>query len=92
MTVLTERTRRQPWWLGYLDTGTNDIVLSDAPKGRLYADWPYVLIEAGPAPAAAWRKQSPGRNPAGSTSRTDGIRRVGRVRPGVTSERRDCRF
>jgi hypothetical protein len=57
--VLTEGTARQPWWLGYLDTGGDDVVFQDAPRVKLYADWPYVLIEAGPAEAAAWRSQSP---------------------------------
>ena len=27
----------QPWWLGYLDTGADDVVSSDAPRVRLYA-------------------------------------------------------
>jgi hypothetical protein len=26
---------------------------------RLYSQWPYVLVEAGPDEAAAWRKQTP---------------------------------
>lgn len=46
----------QPWWLGYLDTGADDVVSPDAPRVRLYADWPYVLIQAGPEQAAGWRR------------------------------------
>lgn len=45
----------QPWWLGYLDTGAHDIVFPRAPAVRLYADWPYVLVEAGPHEALTWR-------------------------------------
>jgi hypothetical protein len=59
ITVLSERTEPQPWWLGYLDTGTDNVVFPDAPRVKLYADWGYVLIEAGPDQAAAWRRQSP---------------------------------
>ncbi|GAB3428936.1 hypothetical protein [Flindersiella endophytica] len=49
-------TPAQPWWLGYLDTGADDIVFPDAPKVMLYAGWPYVLVEAGPAQASTWRR------------------------------------
>lgn len=44
-----------PWWLGYLDTGAHDTVFGDAPKVSLYADWSYVLVEAGPEQALTWR-------------------------------------
>jgi len=55
--VLVEHTDEQPWWLGYLDTSPQtDTVFDDVPKVSLYADWPYVLVEAGPEQAAAWRK------------------------------------
>jgi hypothetical protein len=53
--LLTEQSRDQPWWLGYLDTGADDLVFPDAPRVTLYADWPYVLVQAGPAEAARWR-------------------------------------
>src|SRR2546421_2996227 len=33
----------QPWWLGYLDTGADDIVFPDAPMVTLYSGWRYVL-------------------------------------------------
>ncbi|MDG4757418.1 hypothetical protein [Micromonospora sp. WMMD710] len=52
---LARHTPEQPWWLGYLDTGAHDIVFPDAPKVHLYADWPYVLVEAGPEQARTWR-------------------------------------
>lgn len=53
--LLTEQSRDQPWWLGYLDTGTDDLVFPDAPPVTLYAGWSYVLVQAGPAEAARWR-------------------------------------
>jgi hypothetical protein len=46
----------QRWWQGYLDTGVDDIVFPDAPRVTLYAGWHYVLVEAGPEQAAAWRR------------------------------------
>jgi hypothetical protein len=54
--LLSSRSAGQPWWLGYLDTGADDIVFPDAPKVMLYAGWPYVLVEAGPEQAATWRR------------------------------------
>lgn len=53
--MLERHTAAQPWWLGYLDTGGADIVFDDAPKLALYADWRYVVVEAGPRQAASWR-------------------------------------
>ena len=55
LALLAEQSPNQPWWLGYLDTGVDDIVFPDAPKVTLYAGWHYVLVEAGPEQAAAWR-------------------------------------
>jgi hypothetical protein len=55
ISILAEYTTPQPWWLGFLETGVSDIVFHDAPKVALYAHWPYVLVEAGPEQAAAWR-------------------------------------
>ena len=57
--LLRRHTSRPLWWLGYLDTGTSDIVFWDAPKVMLYTDWRYVLIEAG-AEQAAWWRPAPG--------------------------------
>jgi hypothetical protein len=53
---LTEYSEEQPWWLGYLDTGADDIVFPDAPRVTLYAGWSYVLVQAGPPQAATWRR------------------------------------
>jgi hypothetical protein len=55
LSVLVEYTAAQPWWLGYLDTGSSNIVFHDAPKVKLYAGWEYVLVEAGPEQARVWR-------------------------------------
>jgi hypothetical protein len=54
--LLTEHSAGLPWWLGYLDTGGDDIVFPAAPKVELYSHWHYVLAEAGPEQAAAWRQ------------------------------------
>jgi hypothetical protein len=53
--VLSEHSEEQPWWLGYLDSGGSDVVFRGAPMVTLYADWHYVLVEAGPLLAATWR-------------------------------------
>jgi hypothetical protein len=53
--LLGEQSGDQPWWLGYLETGADDLVFPDAPRVTLYADWPYVLVQAGLAEAARWR-------------------------------------
>ena len=50
----------QPWWLGYLDTGADDIVFPGAPMVTLYSGWHYVLVQAGPEQAATWRGNDPG--------------------------------
>lgn len=57
--LLSEQSAGQPWWLGYLDTGADDIVFRGAPMVTLYAGWDYVLIEAGPEQAAKWRQSGP---------------------------------
>jgi hypothetical protein len=56
LALLTEHTADQPWWLGYLDTGADDIVFPDSPMVTLYSEWHYVLVEAGPEQAATWRR------------------------------------
>lgn len=53
--VLRAHTTQQPWWLGFLDTGATDVVLDDAPRVTAYAEWSYVLVEAGPDQARSWR-------------------------------------
>jgi hypothetical protein len=56
LSVLRNHTApNQPWWLGFLDTGNDDIVFPDAPKVTLYPDWSYVLVEAGADQAGTWR-------------------------------------
>ena len=50
-----------PWWLGYLNTSDFDLVspgvaMARLPKVGLYSEWDYVLVEAGPRQAAAWRR------------------------------------
>jgi hypothetical protein len=60
LTLLGSHSAGQSWWLGYLDTGSDDIVFPDAPKVELYASsWHYVLAEAGPGQAATWRQGEP---------------------------------
>jgi hypothetical protein len=58
--LLSEHSPGQAWWLGYLDTGVDDIVFPGAPMVTLYAGWHYVLVEAGPEQAATWRRNDPG--------------------------------
>jgi hypothetical protein len=53
--LLGEQTANEPWWLGYLDTGADDIVFPAAAKVTMYAGWHYVVVEAGPQQAATWR-------------------------------------
>ena len=55
LALLSEQSAGQRWWLGYLDTGADDIVFPGAPMVTLYSDWHYVLVEAGPEQAATWR-------------------------------------
>ena len=57
--LLSEHSAGQPWWLGYLDTGADDIVFPGAPMVTLYYGWHYVLVEAGPEQAATWRRNDP---------------------------------
>jgi hypothetical protein len=59
LTLLRQQSPDQRWWLGYLDTGADDIVFPDAPKVTLYSDWHYVLVEAGAEQAATWRQHGP---------------------------------
>jgi hypothetical protein len=60
LALLSEYSASQPWWLGYLDTGADDIVFPQAPMVTLYAGWHYVLVEAGPGQAATWRRSDLG--------------------------------
>lgn len=56
---LREHSRTQKWWLGFLETGCSDLVFPEAPLVKLYADWNYVLVLAGPDEAMAWRDDRP---------------------------------
>jgi hypothetical protein len=56
LALLSEHSEPQPWWLGYLETGAADLIFNGAQRTRFYADWPYVLIEAGPEQARSWRE------------------------------------
>ncbi|HEY1689495.1 MAG TPA: hypothetical protein VGF95_11610 [Solirubrobacteraceae bacterium] len=54
--LLAERSAARPWLLGYLETSEHDdVVFPAAPRVRFYADWGYVLVQAGPTQAAQWR-------------------------------------
>ena len=56
LALLSEQSPGQRLWLGYLDTGADDIVFPGAPMVNLYEGWHYVLVEAGPEQAATWRQ------------------------------------
>src|SRR4029450_10187656 len=52
LALLSEQSPAQRWWLGYLDTGADDIVFPGAPMVTLYAGGHYVLVEGGAGQAA----------------------------------------
>src|ERR1700761_9361090 len=52
LALLSVHSADQPWWLGYLDTGADDVVFRRAPMVTMYAGWHYVLVKAGPEQAA----------------------------------------
>lgn len=56
LSVLRAHAGDQRWWLGYLDTGSDDVVFPNAPRVSLYSSWPYVLVLAGSEQAASWRR------------------------------------
>lgn len=60
LSVLRAHSGDVQWWLGYLETGADDVVFPEAPRVRLYSDWPYVFVHAGPAQAATWRHEEVG--------------------------------
>jgi hypothetical protein len=55
--LLRRQSPEETWWLGYLDTGSADVVFPDAPRMSLYANWSYVVVQAGPEQALRWRPQ-----------------------------------
>ncbi|MDQ6807006.1 MAG: hypothetical protein M3065_19065 [Actinomycetota bacterium] len=59
LTVLSEHSGNQSWWLGYLETGGADIVFADVPRVTLLPSWDYVLVAAGPEQALTWRERDP---------------------------------
>jgi hypothetical protein len=61
LALLEAEPAGQRWWLGYLSTSAGHLVFPGAamaalPKVTLYAEWDYVLVEAGPRQAATWRR------------------------------------
>jgi hypothetical protein len=54
LAILTGHAEDRPWWLGYLDTGPDEPIISTTPLVTSNG-WRYVLIEAGPAEAWNWR-------------------------------------
>ena len=59
--VVSHLRRYSPtqWWLGYLDTGAHDVVFPAAERVSMYFQWNYVLVQAGPEAALAWRPSLP---------------------------------
>jgi hypothetical protein len=57
LSVLTEHSAPQPWWLGYLETGSSDVVFDEAQRVNAGAtnETSYVVVEAGPDQAGTWR-------------------------------------
>jgi len=55
--LLERGSEPQPWWLGYLEYGVGaEILFHDAPRVKLYSDWDYVIVQAGPEQALVWRE------------------------------------
>jgi hypothetical protein len=52
---LVAQSGDQAWWLGYLETGADEVVFPDAPRVVLYPGWRYVFVSAGPKQAMTWR-------------------------------------
>lgn len=60
LSLLRAEPGTSQWWLGYLDTGADDVVFPSAERVTLYTGWSYVLALAGPHQAANWRNAEPG--------------------------------
>jgi hypothetical protein len=58
LAVLSQHDPDQRWWIGYLDTGSGDVVVPVAMEVEMYTSWRYGLIEAGPVQARSWRPDS----------------------------------
>ena len=64
LAVLSEHSAVRPWWIGYLDTGIDDIVFYDVRKVRAGPTGAgYVLVEAGPEQAALWCERESWKSP-----------------------------
>src|ERR1700728_3881102 len=57
--LLGEQSAGQPWWLGYLDTGADDIVFPHVPRVTLDSGWHYVLVEGGAEHEGTARRRGP---------------------------------
>src|SRR5437868_14980377 len=55
LSPLVARSGEQGWWLGYLETGADELVFPEAGRVVLYAGWRYVFALAGPQQALTWR-------------------------------------
>lgn len=66
LALLEGEPARQRWWLGHLSGGAGHpevpgAAMAALPTVTLYAEWEYVLVQAGPWQAATWRRnRSPG--------------------------------
>jgi hypothetical protein len=64
LALLSQHFEGQPWWIGFLDTGGADIVFDNTRKVRPGpTDAWYVLVEAGPEQAGAWRERDHWKTP-----------------------------
>ena len=65
LALLASQPAGQRQWLGCLSTSDDDMVcpgvtMAAMPKVTMYPGWQYVLVEAGPGQAAAWRGKNTG--------------------------------
>jgi hypothetical protein len=61
LTLLEAAAAVRPWWLGYLVTSPDHrvmpgVTMAALPTVTMYPGWPYILVQAGPRQAAAWRR------------------------------------
>lgn len=45
----------QPWWLGYLDTGSDDSPFPEMERVVVYTGWPYSVVQGSPEDARRLR-------------------------------------
>ncbi len=53
--LLASMSQTQEWWLGFLETGADDVVFPGETPVQLYADWPYRVVLATYAETTIWR-------------------------------------